>query len=47
MRLVHAAKFYPPVPGGMETVVKDLCDGMAGEWDVRVIAANTSAATVT
>ena len=30
MRLVHAAKFYPPVPGGMETVVKDLCDGMAG-----------------
>ena len=47
MRLVHAAKFYPPVPGGMETVVKDLCDGMAGEWDVRVIAANTSATTVT
>lgn len=46
MRIVHAAKFYPPVPGGMETVVQDLCDGTAGEWDVRVVAANTSAATV-
>ena len=42
VRIVHAAKFYPPVPGGMETVVKDLCDGTAGEWDVRVVAANTS-----
>jgi rhamnosyl/mannosyltransferase len=46
MRIVHAAKFYPPVPGGMETVVKDLCDGMAADWDVRVVAANTVGATV-
>lgn len=47
MRIVHAAKFYPPVPGGMETVVRDLCDGMADEYDVRVIGANTGASTVT
>ena len=46
MRVVHAAKFYPPVPGGIETVVKDLCDGTAGEWDVRVVGANTTASTV-
>ena len=46
MRIVHAAKFYPPVPGGMETVVRDLCDGMADEYDVRVIGANTGASTV-
>ena len=47
MRIVHAAKFYPPVPGGMETVVKDLCDGMADEYDVRVVGANTAASTIT
>ena len=46
MTIVHAAKFYPPVPGGMETVVRDLCDGTADHWDVRVVAANTMAATV-
>ncbi len=46
MKIVHAAKFYPPVPGGMETVVKNLCDGTAGDWDVHVVAANTVAETV-
>ena len=40
LKVVHAAKFYPPARGGMETVVGDLCDGTAGEWDVRVVAAN-------
>jgi glycosyltransferase involved in cell wall biosynthesis len=40
LKVVHAAKFYPPSRGGMETVVGDLCDGTAGEWDVRVVAAN-------
>lgn len=47
MKIVHAAKFYPPVPGGMETVVKDLCDGMADDYDVRVVGASTSASTIT
>jgi len=47
MKIVHASKFYPPVPGGIETVVKDLCDHTAGDWNVRVVAANTEATTVT
>lgn len=46
MKIVHAAKFYPPVPGGMEMVVGDLCDGTAAEWDVSVVAANDRAETV-
>ncbi len=46
MRVVHAAKFYPPVSGGMETVVRDLCDGTADEWDVRVIAAHNARETI-
>ena len=46
MKVVHAAKFYPPYVGGMETFLQYLCDGTAGEWDVRVVAANTSRATV-
>jgi len=46
VKVVHAAKFYPPVPGGIETVVADLCDGTAGEWDVSVVAANDRAETV-
>jgi rhamnosyl/mannosyltransferase len=45
MRIVHAAKLYPPDGGGMETVLRDLCDGMAGSWNVDVVAANTRAAT--
>jgi glycosyltransferase involved in cell wall biosynthesis len=46
LTVVHAAKFYPPVRGGMETVIGDLCDGTAGEWDVRVVAANDRPRTV-
>jgi rhamnosyl/mannosyltransferase len=44
--VVHAAKFYPPAGGGMETVLRDLCDGTASDWNVRVVAANDSKATV-
>jgi glycosyltransferase involved in cell wall biosynthesis len=46
LTIVHAAKFYPPVRGGMETVIADLCNGTAAEWDVRVVAANTDARTI-
>ncbi|MGE3179307.1 MAG: glycosyltransferase, partial [Vicinamibacterales bacterium] len=45
-RVVHAAKFYPPVPGGMETVVGDLCRGTADVWDVSVVSAAASRETV-
>jgi glycosyltransferase involved in cell wall biosynthesis len=44
--VVHAAKLYPPAGGGMETVLRDLCDGTAGDWEVRVVAANDSKTTV-
>lgn len=47
MRVVHAAKFYPPVEGGMETVVADLCAGTATDWNVRVVAAHTGSRTIT
>ena len=30
----------------METVLRDLCDGTAGEWNVQVVAANDRATTV-
>ena len=46
LKIVHAAKFYPPVQGGMETVVGDLCDGTAADWDVRVVAANNARKTM-
>src|SRR5687767_14903334 len=44
--VLHAAKLYPPMGGGMETVLRDLCDGTAGEWNVQVVAANDRAKTV-
>jgi glycosyltransferase involved in cell wall biosynthesis len=44
--VVHAAKLYPPAGGGMETVLRDLCDGTAADWNVHVVAANDSSATV-
>ena len=46
MRVCHAAKFYPPAPGGMESLVQCLCDGTAKDWDVRVVAANESRHTI-
>src|SRR5262245_2205533 len=46
MRVLHAAKFYPPVPGGMETLVQSLCDGASPGWDVRVVAAHESRRTL-
>jgi rhamnosyl/mannosyltransferase len=46
LNVLHAAKFYPPVSGGMETVVGDLCEGTSSEWDVRVVAANQRRSTV-
>lgn len=44
--VLHAAKLYPPAGGGMETVLRDLCDGTAGVWNVQVVAAHTRAETV-
>ena len=44
--VLHAAKLYPPAGGGMETVLRDLCDGTVDDWNVRVIAAHTRAESV-
>jgi rhamnosyl/mannosyltransferase len=44
LKILHAAKFYPPVRGGIETVVASLCGGTS-DWDVRVVAANESSRT--
>jgi len=46
MKVVHASKFYPPYNGGMETILGDLCDGTAHDWDVEVVVANDRSATV-
>ena len=46
LSVVHAAKFYPPSRGGMETVIADLCNGTSADWDVRVVAANESRETL-
>jgi hypothetical protein len=40
MKVLHAAKVYPPVPGGMETLVQSLCNEISPGWDVRVVAAH-------
>ncbi len=47
LKIVHAAKFYPPVRGGMERMLGDICDGTSQDWDVRVVAANEGGQTVT
>jgi glycosyltransferase involved in cell wall biosynthesis len=44
--VLHAAKLYPPAGGGMETVLRDLCDGTADDWNVQVVAANDRNETV-
>lgn len=46
LRILHAAKYYTPVSGGMETVIADLCTGTARDWDVRVVAAHDAPETV-
>ena len=40
MKILHAGKFYPPVPGGIETVLRDLAEGLATRWDVHVAVAH-------
>lgn len=46
LSVVHIAKYYPPVPGGMERVVESLCQATRGRVTSRVIAFNTSRRTV-
>ncbi len=47
MKVVQLCKFFPPVAGGMESVVYELAEGMARrEIDVDVLCANTARRTV-
>lgn len=41
-RVVHFGKYYPPVPGGIERHLEDLAVGLAADFDIEVIASNTS-----
>lgn len=42
LKILHVGKYYSPYTGGIETVVKDLCEGLAVKGhDVRVICSNT------
>jgi glycosyltransferase involved in cell wall biosynthesis len=46
MKVLQVGKFYDPYPGGMETVLKNICEGLKSRIDVRVLVANTCASTV-
>ena len=47
MRVVHLGKFYPPVPGGMERVVQELCEGeRALGVDSRALVVSTGGTAV-
>lgn len=41
-RVLHVGKYYPPRWGGMETVLKDICETIAARVQLRVVVANES-----
>ena len=45
MRVLQLGKFYDPVVGGMETILKEICDGLVDQVDFRVLVANTRCRT--
>lgn len=45
VRVLHIGKFYPPVRGGMETHLQDLCRSLAPFADVDVIVGHTKPET--
>jgi glycosyltransferase involved in cell wall biosynthesis len=46
LRVLHAGKFYAPVPGGIETVLAQVCIDTAERWHVRAVVANQMANSV-
>jgi rhamnosyl/mannosyltransferase len=45
MRILHLGKYYPPYKGGMESVVRDLCEAHADRANVTALVANSSIRT--
>lgn len=45
MKVLHLGKYYPPVKGGMETMLASICEGTSAHVRNRVIVANDRAAT--
>ncbi len=46
MRILHLGKYYPPYKGGMETVLRDLCEAHVGRAEVTALVANAGRTTV-
>jgi rhamnosyl/mannosyltransferase len=47
MHVLHVGKYYPPYRGGIETVVEQLCRGLAGRGiEITALVSNDSAVTV-
>ncbi len=47
MKILQIGKYYPPVRGGIEMVVQDLCRGLAPHHEVTALVFSTSRRTVT
>lgn len=45
MKVLHLGKFYPPVKGGMETILELLCTRTSTEVENKVLVANNTCAT--
>jgi glycosyltransferase involved in cell wall biosynthesis len=45
MRVLQLGKFYDPFVGGMETVLKEMCESLADRVDFQVVVANTRCRT--
>lgn len=45
MRVLQLGKFYDPVVGGMETVLREICENLHAQVDFRVLVANTRCRT--
>ena len=41
MRVLQLGKFYDPFVGGMETVLKEICESLADQVEFQVVVANT------
>ncbi len=45
MKVLQLGKFYDPVVGGMETVLKDICESLFDQVEFRILVANTRCRT--